>query len=97
MNKKYLYVRPFILVSIIINTMNVFSSLPRLVRDKHYGTIAVYLGYSFGSLAMSMMTYYDHWKQYRIKLYWVIGQLTSVRFAIPLLDWEDRKTYMSPP
>ena len=97
MNKKYLYVRPFILVSIVINTLNTLWSLPRLIQDKHYGTTAVFLGYAISSLTMSIMTYYDHWKQYRIKMYWIIGQLTAIRFAIPLLDWEERKTFLSPP
>ena len=68
-----------------------------LLDQKNYGIIAVNLGYSFTALAMSMMTFYDGWIDYRITLYIVIGQLTAIRLAIPFLDWEDRKTYMTPP
>ena len=69
MNKKYKFVRQFLLIVIIINFVSILSKIPMLLDQKGYGIIAVNLGYSFTALAMSMMTFYDRWIDYRITLY----------------------------
>ena len=61
-----------------------------------YWIIAYQWGLSIVTFILIIMQYYQRWNSHRMKIYVIIFQVSIIRMWIPLLDFEDRKSYMQP-
>lgn len=60
-----------------------------------YGVLAYQLVYTVLSLVQTKIMFVKRWEEHRMTMYYVFGQISVIRMSIPLLDFENRKTFMS--
>lgn len=61
-----------------------------------YWIIAYQFVYIVGSLVLIRMMFMKKFEKHTFNMYYLFGQFAVIRLCIPLLNFEDRKSYMNP-
>lgn len=82
--------------------MTIYNAIFPILRFNQYYERELYwiLAYQFVWVIIAFVFLYlmhiERMKKHRFQLYFVFCQLALIRLSIPLLDFEDRKSFMSP-